>query len=525
MLSMRLKPFFYIWHILPVIHRGLISTDHIFDSPTANFAACSVLLNVLNDHFEYDFQLLHTCEFILANTPVQCYNRISKNAFSQDGKWLAVKRDRTIKLLKKPDEGELSLECQKKFLGIEYHCFTNDSNFLLYVTQEPNPKLCAFSLETGATFQCIFRLSLGVCTSREDNCRYIFCDPNERVMISLGDLSGEFFLGYLNRITSKFTHPLEAIFTSTDTITFFFSNGILGSRKIGRDVLPSSIRMLELDYSQKINEQKCAVSHDGNFIAISRSCDLSLFSTEGKLLSSVCKITDQREHRPTACCLTFSPDDSLFLFCIEQSDNKQSFYVWDIEKERIFHLTDLRLPSKLPVDCCCFDQDNEKIFFCNASSVFMVLFPPEIGRSKDLSPRIGYYKSACSNCAVSSDNKLLVCCIASEILLHHLDGSNAFCKVPHKHLGKIECCRLLKRNRYLISCGIDGVVFLFDLSAWKSVAYTVAMQESIVTMSVSPDEDKVVCLGSSGKVSVVNLHGLKHDGLSSDFQLPEDCKY
>ena len=513
----QLKPFFFIWHFSPVIwcipHLARFHEDTIVRPVRYVF---------WSKGFVYEFQLHFRWEFLLTNTPMQCYNRISKNAFSQDGKWSAGKDGSIIKLFRKPDEGKSSSECQKEFPGIEYNCFTNDSNYLLYVTQKPNPNLCAFSLHTKVTLQSISGLCPVVYESRGDKCLgYIFCCANERVMVSSADLSGEFFLGCLECDASTSGGIIDVIFTSPDTITFLFSNGMLKSQKIGSDFLPFFTGMLELDYLQKISVQKCAFSHDGNMIAINHSCDISLFSSEGKFLSLVFKITEQN-----ACCLTFSPDDSLFLFCIEESDNNQSFYVWDIENKRIlYHLSDLGLPSKNPVDCCCFDQDNSKIFFCNASSVFILHYPPKNGAGKNLSPRIGYYKSACSNCAVSFDNKLLVCCIANEILLHPLVGVNAFWKVPHNHLGKIECCRFLKGNRYLISCGIDGVVFLFDLLSWKPVAYTVVMQESIVTMSVSPDEDKIVCLGSSGKVSVVNLHGLKHGGLPSDFQLPEDCKY
>ena len=44
----------------------------------------------------------------------------------------------------------------------------------------------------------------------------------------------------------------------------------------------------------------------------------------------------------------------------------------------------------------------------------------------------------CSHCIVSPDNKLLVCCIGSEILVHQLDGRNAPWKVPHNHSGLIK---------------------------------------------------------------------------------------
>ncbi|XP_028414763.1 LOW QUALITY PROTEIN: uncharacterized protein LOC114537853 [Dendronephthya gigantea] len=121
------------------------------------------------------------------------------------------------------------------------------------------------------------------------------------------------------------------------------------------------------------------------------------------------------------------------------------------------------------------------------------------------------------HCTVSSDNKMLACCIANDILIFPLNGQDTFCKVPQNHSGKIEYCEFLRGNRYLISYGIDGVVFLFDLLEWKSVAYR--RQESIVRIAISPDEDKLACLYSSGDVSIIRLYGLK-TGLPQNFQLP-----
>jgi hypothetical protein len=72
-----------------------------------------------------------------------------------------------------------------------------------------------------------------------------------------------------------------------------------------------------------------------------------------------------------------------------------------------------------------------------------------------------------------------------------------------------------------MSYGIDGVVFLFDLLVWKSVAYT--RQESVVNIAVSPDENKVVCLGSSAELNVINLQKLKY-GLPSKLQLPSNFR-
>ena len=113
----------------------------------------------------------------------------------------------------------------------------------------------------------------------------------------------------------------------------------------------------------------------------------------------------------------------------------------------------------------------------------------------------------CSHCTVSSDNKLLACCIANEIFLYPLNDPDNFLKVAHNHQGVIQYCTFLFGSHYLLSYGIDGLVFLFDLVKWKTIAYL--RQESIISMAVSPDEDKIICLESSGKLNLIHLHGLE----------------
>ena len=86
------------------------------------------------------------------------------------------------------------------------------------------------------------------------------------------------------------------------------------------------------------------------------------------------------------------------------------------------------------------------------------------------------------------------------------------------HLGKIEFCRFLKVNRYLISYAIDGMVFLWDISESKAIGFVRIGQgeEKIVSMAVSPEEDKAICFSSADRVCVLNLRNLKCD-LSSKF--------
>ena len=83
----------------------------------------------------------------------------------------------------------------------------------------------------------------------------------------------------------------------------------------------------------------------------------------------------------------------------------------------------------------------------------------------------------------------------------------------HGHSGQVEYCRFLKRDSYLISYGVDNIVFLFDLSEWKIVSYVKVrvayVNELIISMAVSPNEDKAVCVTSSGRLNLIKLSGLQ----------------
>ena len=506
MFCKQLQPFFYFWHIYPSIQtcdRPTFSSN-AHEVSIANFAALITLNSCLPEFRRHVLPKI-------AGHPLELLDDFA-HARSQDGKFVAIKFGHGIKLQR------LNRNDDIVFPDLKYYCFTNDSNYFLYVTHKPNPNLYAFSLQTRDILQSISGLCPVVYASKEDKCfGYIFSCANERIMISLGGLSGDFFLGCLNCDTSKCGHPVGATFTSIDTITFLFSYGVLKSWKIGVDVLALYTKVLESYCSQNIHVKKCAFSHDGKLIILSHSCEILLFNCEGKFLSLVFKVTN--EGALNVSFITFSSDDSLLIFCVQEHSNNQSFHVWHVNDKILSN--PIHFPSNNPMDSCCFAPDNSKLFFCNAFGVFIQHYPPYNCPSLKISiPNKASLK--CSHCAVSPDNKLLVFCIGNEILVHPLDGQNAFWKVPHNHSGLVESCNFLKVGRYLISYGIDGVVLLFDLAEWKSVAYA-RLQESIRAIAVSPDEDKVVCLRSSGEGGLINLHGLTC-GLPSNFQLPTDFR-
>ena len=449
----------------------------------------------------------------ITNTPMECYNYIFRGTeiLSKDKRWLA----------KKCNGNEVKLTNQENLVqyikSVENHVLTNGSNLYVYFIYSRCPNLYAFSLETGATLRSISGLSPVHCASEEAAAGfgYIFIgtdETHERRIVSLADFPAGFFRCLS---TYNFMKAVNVTFTSPDTIMLVCADGLHVLCKTGHDDLfsPFESDVLKHYSSQKV--KKCIFSHDGKLTATHQDCRILLFYGR-KFLFSVFEFVE--EFVP---CLAFSPDDSLLIFCIQKNNGDQSFYVLEVEIK--FLSKAIAFPYTMHVDCCCFSLDNTKIFFCNASSVLTLDYPPKDRSYESLTVPKSHYTAShtCSYCTVSSDNKLLACSISNEILIHPINGPDTFWKVPQNHSGRIEFCKFLKGNCYLISYGIDGVVFLFDLVDWKSVAYVRC--ENIISLVVSPDEDKVVCLQSSGGVRIINLYGLKCR-LSSNFQLPSNFR-
>ena len=542
MFSSQLKPFFYLWHFFPAMtdFKDMICQ---FDFALANVALlnaayystdCKTMPFLIRDLSpnakEENVTLKNNPPYLFTHTPVECFNRISNNTYlrSKAGKWLARKYGGTVILSKKVNSGgNLWRWWKKKRLvyhifydigNVHNHAFTSHDNVFVYITRFPCQNLCALSLKTGTVLRSISGLHPVFCVS-EEGPGYIFRNTKERIIVLFRDLPVQFLLNLLN--SSK---PVAVTFTSAHSIIIPFSDKKIALWKLDHCDLAMACdtEMLELDYPQQIRIEKCIFSRDSKLIAIHHSCQISLFNYVGNFLCSVFEVIEDCEEH-TVPCLIFSPDDSLLLFCVQKSIYGQTFYVWDVKKGVLTDPIVLPFPYDMRVDCCCFSSDNSKLFFCNASSVLILEYPSKVVSCPTLA--VPYVNSGasdtCSHCTVSSDNMLLAWCVGNEFFIYSLNGSDAFWKVPHNHLGKVEYCDFLRGNRYLISYGMDGIVFLFDFVEKKSIAYV--RLESIISMALSPDEDKVVCLESSGEVNVVNLYGLER-GLPPDFRLPSDLR-
>ena len=214
-------------------------------------------------------------------------------------------------------------------------------------------------------------------------------------------------------------------------------------------------------------------------------------------------------------CLTFSANSILLLICIQDGKNEPRFHEWDDEKEIMSHFKS----PLLTVECCCLSSDKTKFILCGESEIKIWEYnkgPIHLlargGIAQKSSVRFSY-------CAVSLDNELLVCCIANIIIVVRLCVPDVFSskQIFKGHVGRIEFCKFLRVNRYLISCGVDGMVFLWDLIQAKAVGFVRIAQghENIVSMAVSPEDKRIVCFTSSGRVCVVRLWNLR-SALSSN---------
>ncbi|KAJ7388176.1 Cilia- and flagella-associated protein 57 [Desmophyllum pertusum] len=192
----------------------------------------------------------------------------------------------------------------------------------------------------------------------------------------------------------------------------------------------------------------------------------------------------------------FSPDGKLMAIHqgTKDSRNDQHFYVWDIQ-EKVMSAS-FKSPALFTVEC--------------------------------LLPLIEYRAYLVRQCTISLDNQLLVCCIANTILVYsvHDPDVNSSKRVLRGHLGRIEFCRFLKVNRYLISYGVDGMVFLWDISeskvAWICKNSTSARKHCKAWPC--PRRRQSRWFSSSGRVCTIKLCELAVSLSLKPLMEPAECK-
>ena len=490
-----LSPFFYLCHMMTALEDldGKVLIDVGKALSLHNLAFMMVVYFLLTNVNQWSSSFFSDSflgsSFFVMNVPAEFHNLTkSQSRLSLDGNWTGVNIPGTPSSVKLMHKGKTKHDLIKNVL---HFAFTDDSNVFLYVTEEKS--LHAIHLQTGNILLSMSGLS-PLFYVPEKQLGYIFCVQDvERVRFA------EHFPSILPSVT--LFHPgktsVQSTFIPVSTILFRFSDAVSTSWKI----------------TQEFHVKKCVFSQDGNLIATHKDTKILLFDFS----KSLCSLCDDRYHENDVSCLTFSPDSTLLLYFIKSRRVDRTdgldFYVWDVQNRVLSASFDS--PSKLlSVDCCCFSSDNTKFIICGEFSI-------EIWKYASCPCRLlmkvetnvpGLYTEIdkFTHCTVSPESDLLACCIVDKILLYNFNNPTdrqSILQLPRAHLGEIEFCQFLKGNRYLISYGVDGTVFLWDLSKWKAIAYAKVAQgrESIVGMGVFPEENEVVCLTSLGRASMLKL--------------------
>ena len=385
--------------------------------------------------------------------------------------------------------------------------FTKDDLYLAYLTE--NGSLHALSLETGTVLTCVSTNQIRYFTKQHE-CGYLFCSDTEEKTFLLSDLSSPFkFISASPAELPVVEKTIAAVFCSTNTILTVGSDLKVsfwhtaeakeGSRFISQSLLDTS----------DLQVKNCVLSPNGQLIAIHQGSKLMLYTfTNFSLVETRTVFTE--EFGDTISSMTFSGDSASLLYCIGVWQSFTRGVVWDVVGKLMS--SSVKSQALIAVECCCISSGKQEIMLCGKYQIEIWKYGE---RSCHLLTTIRvekmYHSLRFSQCIVSSDNQLLVCCIANTILVYRRSALdiNSSKRVLLGHLGKIEFCRFLKENRYLISYGIDGMVFLWDTIEFKAVGFERIPLDTVACMAVSPDEEEVVCYSYTNLICVVKLCELK----------------
>ena len=384
--------------------------------------------------------------------------------------------------------------------------FTKDDLYLAYLTE--NGSLHALSLETGTVLTCVSTNQIHYFTKQHE-CGYLFCSDTEEKTILLSDLSSPFkFISASPAELPVVEKTIAAVFCSTNTILSVGSDLKVsfwhtaeakeGSRFISQSLLDTS----------DLQVKNCVLSPNGQLIAIHQGSKLMLYTfTKFSLVETRTVFTE--EFGDTISSMTFSGDSASLLYCIGVWQSFTRGVVWDVVGKLMS--SSVKSQALIAVECCCISSGKQEIMLCGKYQIEIWKYGE---RSCHLLTTIRveemYHSLRFSQCIVSSDDQLLVCCIANTILVYRRSALDINSKrVLLGHLGKIEFCRFLKENRYLISYGIDGMVFLWDTIEFKAVGFERIPLDTVACMAVSPDEEEVVCYSYTNLICVVKLCELK----------------
>ena len=487
-----LSPFSFLCHLITPLEWNETMFSYIDKAPSLySVALINALYHLSIEIGVIDFDYLipdsfKLDPFFVANAPVEFQNRHTKRydaRVSRDRKWIAVRhRYRKVSLFEKRNHLENFDYGKPVYVikDVEHFAFVEDSSVFLYYSLDK--LLHALRLHTGTKLFSASGLSP------------FFHPLKQQVGYLFGFDQGKELIEFLILFQSS-KPSLETTFISAGTILSAVFRGIWK----GVDDVVSFAQVKNFVFSQ-----------DSNLVAIHQGTSIGVIDC-GKFLYTLCG--DHREYDESY--LAFSTDSTLLLYCIQNSIDNPRFYVWDVQN-RVFSAS-FDSPSRLlSIDCCCLSSDNVKLVICGGFSIEIWEYGAPACRLITRVETNVFYSEVdkITYCTVSPEHNLLACCITDRIVLYTLNTpTDQFIgPLPRAHLGKIEFCQFLKGNRYLISYGVDGTVFLWDLQEWRPTAFAKITQgrENIVSLCVTHVEDEVVCLTSDGRYCVLNLCGLEH---------------
>ena len=426
---------------------------------------------------------------------------------SPGGKWVLEADGLRNKNVLRKRNRELSCDhetLQRDIGKFTRFSFTKDDLYLVYLTD--NGSLHALFLETGTILTSVSSNQI-IYFTEQDVCGYLFCSDTKETAILFSDLSSPFkFISASPLELPVVEKTIAAVFCSTNTVLSVSSDLKVSFWQTAEPKDGFSFISQSLHDTSGLQVKNCALSPNGQLVAIHQGSELMLYTfTDFSLVETRTVFTEEFGY--TISSLSFSGDSASLLYCFRVWQSFTRGDVWDV----VGKLVSSSLKSQaLVVECCCISSGKQEIMLCGKYQIEIWEYSE---RSCHLLTTLHIEKMDhsvwFSQCIVSSDDQLLVCCIANTILVYRRNALdiNSSKRVLLGHLGKIEFCRFLKENRYLISYGIDGMVFLWDIIEFKAVGFA-RIPLDTVCMAVSTDEEKAVCY-STDLICVVKLCELK----------------
>ena len=403
-------------------------------------------------------------------------------------------------------------------IACERFTFTNDDLFLIYTTDSGSLRALSLQKNISYTNTSVSDRDL-VSLTTKGQFGYLFRRELEDKAVFLTNIFSPFkFFPRLHVEKPGLDRVIAVNFISSDTLLAVSSDSTFTLWKLTEDKVHPTFESVPERYLESAGAAerplvttKCVFSLDGKLIVFQQETRKDLHCAS-ECSGFHCTVFEA-ESGVTDACVKFSADGDLLLICIQENLKRPLFYVWDVRKQVMYD--PFKSPGLPTVDCFCLSSDAGKLVLCGGYYEIEIWefnkHPCRLLKTLEVER---FYKSVrFSQCTVSLDNELLVCCIGNLIFLYSLSVANVHSsrRILHGHLGKIEFCRFLKVNRYLISYAVDGMVFLWDLTESKAIAFTRIKQgeEKIASMALSPEEDRLVCFFTSDQVCVIKLYKLE----------------